>query len=326
MNDLQLDWNLNRASTAAGEVDFAEDVGCCIRVSRSGSAGTFGISGDGRDTIDSESELLAVLGNSASRVKVVNLISYCSGPGTNIVGCAFRPGNAMAVVRTANNEGLLWLHEYGHNAGLEHNNDNRYVMYSQLSSSARALTVAECGAYHTPPPATAMTPLDIGVCHDDDADDLVSTADNCPDDYNPTQTDQDSDGQGDVCDSGCDDLDSDGYGDPGDPLCSAGSAEDCDDGDPDVNPGAREICDTIDNNCDGNFDDVTCDQLEATGDTTVDGVELAWLGWAFSLCSVPPHNEWWLPVDYTGDGCVDGDDLAILATAYNCSGIEAVCE
>jgi hypothetical protein len=171
-----------------------------------------------------------------------------------------------------------------------------------------------------------MTPLAIGVCHDDDADDLVSTADNCPDDYNPTQSDQDSDGQGDVCDSGCEDLDSDGYGDPGDPLCPAGSAEDCDDGDPDVNPSAREICDSIDNNCDGSFDDVTCDQLEATGDTTVDGLELAWLGWAFTLCSVPPHNEWWLPIDYTGDGCVDGDDLAILATAYDCSGTEPVCE
>jgi hypothetical protein len=161
---------------------------------------------------------------------------------------------------------------------------------------------------------------------DSDSDGVYDLCDNCLDDYNPDQADNDSDGLGDVCDGDCIDLDSDGYGDPGNPLCVAGSAEDCDDGNPAINPSALEICDDTDNDCDGNFDDVTCDQFEATGDTTVDGVELAWLGWAFTLCSVPPHNEWWLPIDYTSDGCVDGDDLSILATAYGCSDIEAVCE
>jgi hypothetical protein len=37
-------------------------------------------------------------------------------------------------------------------------------------------------------------------CVDDDADGLTSCDDNCPADYNPSQSDQDHDGQGDRCD------------------------------------------------------------------------------------------------------------------------------
>lgn len=62
------------------------------------------------------------------------------------------------------------------------------------------------------------------------------------------------------------DSDADGYGDPNSSTiaCSAPSGyvsdnTDCDDSDAAVNPGATEICDGIDNNCDGQVDEVTCD-------------------------------------------------------------------
>lgn len=64
----------------------------------------------------------------------------------------------------------------------------------------------------------------------------------------------------------CNDDDGDGYGSPGDPSCSKGAEEDCDDTDPDTNPGAAEVCnDFADNDCDGLIDG---DDPDCAGPTT----------------------------------------------------------
>jgi hypothetical protein len=362
-----LDQAFRHVRAVAGRADFPEDVACCITLTRSGSGRTFGTAGDGLDRVDDETEGNQVLSQTVARVKVVRTISWCGGPGTNIAGCAYRPGGSMMVIRlsTSAAEGVLWLHEYGHNTGLEHNADSRYVMYASLNLSDPndGLNSAECARYHSPMSPTTNPVTSTGECHDRDADDWASSADNCPDVSNPDQQDADADGIGDACESlvvdtdgdgivdasdncpgvfnptqgnrdgdalgdacdPCTDADTDGFGSPGAPGCSAGTSTDCDDARASVYPGAPDLCDGRDNDCDGDLDELLCEELDVNGDVRVDGHELAWLGRAFGSSSGTPGTEWWFPVDYDRDGDVDGDDLAILAGGWVCTAGTPVC-
>jgi hypothetical protein len=291
VTDAGADSILDRASDVAGIVDFGEDVACCTTFVRGGSVRTFGAAGDGRDSLDSDQELRAVLDLTVARVKVVRIINHCAGPGTNILGCSYTPGFGMAVVRTGN-EGILWLHEYGHNTGLDHDTDSRYVMYSFLVSTALGLRQTQCNRYHSPPDATDATPRDVGVCS---------------------------------AQSGCTDADEDGYGNPGSTACPAGAQVDCNDANAAVNPGERDLCNAVDDNCSGAIDELLCSTLDVNGDGRVATSELAWTGRAFGACSSNPSAQWWAKADYDLDGCVDGQDLAVLAQAWACSGTQRVC-
>ncbi len=326
LTDTRADSILSYATRKAGRSDFTDDVACCIGVQRSGTGQLFGSAGDGLDIIDDNTELNAVLSNGVARVKVVRAINYCSGPGTNIIGCSYSPGGGMSVVRlSSTSEGLLWLHEYGHNVGINtHNPGNNYVMHAGLSSGAIGLNQTECNKFHSPSSSAGIGLEDIGVCHDDDDDDFASTIDNCPDTFNPDQTDTNGDGIGDVCEI-CEDQDGDGFGAPPSTLCAGGLLLDCEDTRAEDYPGAREFCDGRDNDCDGLTDETDCSDFEVNGDGRVDGVELVWIGRAFGDCSSNPQAEWWGPVDYDLDGCVDGDDLALLPTAWGCLGTTPVC-
>jgi len=92
--------------------------------------------------------------------------------------------------------------------------------------------------------------------NDVDGDGVCGDVDNCPLTYNPDQLDIDGDDIGDVCDA-CIDIDGDGYG-TGEGCLGL----DCDDNNPAVYPGATEVCDGIDDDCNGEVDNVDEDNDE----------------------------------------------------------------
>ncbi|HET6373024.1 MAG TPA: FG-GAP repeat protein, partial [Candidatus Polarisedimenticolia bacterium] len=212
MTDARLDQVISDVNIRTGRADFLEDVECCVSISRSGTALTFGTSVDGLDLIDNGTELSSVLNNPVARVKVVRAINWCGGPVTNIIGCAGLPGNGMAVVRQTppGTEGILWMHEYGHNTGSGHNPDPRYIMYANLLGGNNAVSQAECNLYHFPMSGAGIVPTDIGACSDNDADGVQDLTDNCPGLFNDSQVDFDEDHIGDPCDP---DDDNDGTSD-----------------------------------------------------------------------------------------------------------------
>jgi hypothetical protein len=203
---------LRVAARILGTAIDASDVACCATLVASGSAGTFGVPGDGFDIVDTDAELTTVLADTAARVKVVLAINSCGGPGTNIVGCSPRPGNGMVVVRLNSYayDASLWAHEYGHNVGLPHRIDPLALMYPYLNLGER-ISQAECAAFHAPPAATQMTLANRGTCGKDD-DSLAAQFDNCPGVTNEDQLDWDGDGLGDACETGLLLLDADRSG------------------------------------------------------------------------------------------------------------------
>jgi hypothetical protein len=172
---------LSDVNFRAQHADFEGDVACCVQLSIAGSAGTFGTAGDGLDSIETFNELTLVLDNPSSRIKVVRAIYNCGGPGTNILGCAWIAGNGIAVVRTSlEAEGILWMHEFGHNVGLGHSADNRNIMYAFVTGVNSGLTQPQCDLYHAPVPDAEIVPTRIGGCRDYDGDGLGETCDDCP--------------------------------------------------------------------------------------------------------------------------------------------------
>ena len=96
---------------------------------------------EGDGSIDSAAEFNALIAL-PGRIMVVNQINWCGALIPNVIGCAPVPGDSLAVVQfTPSLEGILWVHEFGHNKGLNHRNDDaNAVMNGTIGPRASGLT------------------------------------------------------------------------------------------------------------------------------------------------------------------------------------------
>ncbi|MBM4268230.1 MAG: matrixin family metalloprotease [Deltaproteobacteria bacterium] len=142
IDEATADLILADASRAARSKDGNDDAPCAFTISRDGTINEFppGVPG----YINTQADFEAVIAL-PGRIKVVEQINWCGQTGGAILGCAPVPGDSLAVVRF-DTEGLLWLHEYGHNMGLNHREVPRSVMYPYLKADNEFLNDAECAA------------------------------------------------------------------------------------------------------------------------------------------------------------------------------------
>jgi len=108
----------------------------------------------GPRVIADRASLAAVLANPG--VTTVDLIMFCEGAFRGFSGCAENPGDSFAVIRPTFSfpisperltriEGTLWAHEYGHNMGLSHRNDDpRALMNASITDDTVELNAGEC--------------------------------------------------------------------------------------------------------------------------------------------------------------------------------------
>ena len=143
---------LGDATTVLQTNDGAGDVACATAFGRTGDVTAF-TEGDG--SIDSAAEFNALVAL-PGHIKIVNQINWCGALIPNVIGCAPVPGNSLAVVRfTPSLEGILLAHEYGHNKGLNHRNDDpNAVMNGTIGATHLRVNASECTAYQVLPATT----------------------------------------------------------------------------------------------------------------------------------------------------------------------------
>lgn len=127
--------------------DSAGDVACNVAFQRSGDVTTFAT---GTGAINSEADFLAV-NSLPGNVKVVNQINWCGGLAPNIIGCAPVPGNSLVLIRfsVADQEKILWTHEFGHNQGLRHRDGLNNIMHPSIGATRLGVNQSECDAFRT---------------------------------------------------------------------------------------------------------------------------------------------------------------------------------
>ncbi len=144
LTDANADLILAEKGAILQNLDSPGDVACNVEFIRNGPVTTFAL---GNGSINSEADFVAVNGQ-PGQVKVVNQINWCGALIPNVIGCAPVPGPSLVVVRfTPSREGILWVHEFGHNKGLSHRNGNDLVMNPVIGSTKRSVNQAECDAY-----------------------------------------------------------------------------------------------------------------------------------------------------------------------------------
>lgn len=128
-----------------------------IKFKLKGSVGTFT---SAPSQINNEAELEAVH-DVAADIKVVQEINYCMGrKEENVIGCAWRRSpdphagrpKTVIVIRNVHLSlyPMLWAHEFGHAAGLQHRNDDadlHLMTPCELKTFHQDLNEAECDCF-----------------------------------------------------------------------------------------------------------------------------------------------------------------------------------
>ena len=147
LTDARTDQILADATAVLRVNDGPGDVDCDVLLQRDGPVTAFAT---GNGIINSSADFTTINGLPGN-IKIVNQINWCSTIGVGIIGCAPVPGSSLVAVRiTPNQEGILWVHEFGHNKGLSHRNGATTVMNPFITVNQRTINAAECTAYKTP--------------------------------------------------------------------------------------------------------------------------------------------------------------------------------
>lgn len=152
LTNARADQILADMSTILQVNDGPGDVACNVAFTRSGNVTTFAT---GTGTINSAADFNAVNGLPGN-VKVVDFINWCGGISPGTIGCAPVPGTSFVVERfTLNQEGLLWVHEFGHNKGLPHRDVANAVMRPFINVDNKRVNSSECDSYRVAAAFTA---------------------------------------------------------------------------------------------------------------------------------------------------------------------------
>ncbi len=165
LTDADADRIIRDMGTVLQNSDSPSDVATPVQFVRNGPVRV--LPGTVAGTIQTQAEWNALM-SAGTGVKVVQGIRWCGRPGGSIIGCA-PVGNAtvnLAVIRfTANQEGILWVHEYGHNAGLGHRTDDtRAVMYESIGPDHNVVNGTESGRYLAGPLAITGAVMAMACC------------------------------------------------------------------------------------------------------------------------------------------------------------------
>ena len=128
--------------------DSPADVECDVAFERPRAIVTFE-TGDG--SINNTDELDAIFAESGE-VKIVPFIYWC-GRAIVALGCARIGGDSMIVsisMLEVGGGGVVWAHEFGHMAGLDHRNGNAFLMDEGFDASQRSINVRECERFREP--------------------------------------------------------------------------------------------------------------------------------------------------------------------------------
>ncbi len=132
------------ATSVLFQSDGGDDLSCQMRLFRNGNVTVFN---NGNGVINTQQDFNSIVGL-PGRVKAVNQINFCGALIPNVIGCSPTPGSSEVVVRfTANQEGILWAHEYGHTRGLNHRADTNAIMNPTIGTTRRRVNTAECASF-----------------------------------------------------------------------------------------------------------------------------------------------------------------------------------